>query len=583
MNTLHIDTLVHPVKSVAVHHAYAEVVRTFSISLQAGRRRISIAHLSSSIDPLSLQVSLAHSNDRLDAHYKVDEFSTSPGVDGDTPRPLPVLLAQQCGPRDSWETEEKCGCALCTNRTAENQGAQSTTNPPHQTDVSRRIGQAEAYVSLDVEAPEKCALGLILRYKVSGTSWKPYYDLRATAELVDGHLTPAVSIDYNVRVKQTTGEDWEDAMYTFVREPTPATSSVDDLYGDGTSPPHSTNLATSAYPDMLVSSTVLVGTTATSAFPQINVAPLPERGLSASQMAAQPFVPVPPIAIEMLWRERPFGSVSAGLFPAQSASSLGPDNYLDSRASDAPPNRGPDPPPTTQSVSLSSAQPQTVRCDGTAHVVNIASFLLDATYTWICAPRVRPGAFVECRARHCGECTLVAGELTAYVDGEEVARTSIEDVAPGESFRVPLGLDSAVHLVHRRTLHTDADAARPFSEQTWTTRRLTRYVVMNTNPFHIPTLILRDALPVSTYPQRGLLVCAVKEIDADAEEDKPITMATMAGMGAVLGANVREAEGRQGEGVFEWVRGLGAGESAALQAEWMVQGSSGVTWEEVTR
>jgi len=164
MNTLYIDTLVHSVRSVAVYDTHAEVVRTFSINLQAGRQRINIAHLSSNIDPLTLHLSLTHSNDRLDAQYKVDELSISPG---DTPRQLPVLLAQQCRLRDRWETDvpvEKCGCAMCTNHAAQNSGAQSTHINPHRTDVSRGMGQAEASVSLDVEAPENCALNMTLRY-----------------------------------------------------------------------------------------------------------------------------------------------------------------------------------------------------------------------------------------------------------------------------------------------------------------------------------------------------------------------------------------------------------------------------------
>ena len=70
--------------------------------------------------------------------------------------------------------------------------------------------------------------------------------------------------------------------------------------------------------------------------------------------------------------------------------------------------------------------------------------------------------------------------------------------------------------------------------------------------------------------------------------DVSVDFATEAGFAAggaqgdaVLGENVREPEGKEGEGLFEWVRSVEAGQTALLQAEWEIHTPSGVSWEEM--
>lgn len=252
---------------------------------------------------------------------------------------------------------------------------------------------------------------------------------------------------------------------------------------------------------------------------------------------------------------------------------------------------------STRDVRLTAENKASVASDGLGHAVPISSLVLDASFTWVCVPRSRAAAFVECRTKNSSAHTLVTGPLTVYVDSQEVAKTTLkvrcppwkaaaethtqcaQDIKPQDSLVAPLGVDDAVRVVHRRTARTEEAPERPFVERLWTTTCTARYAVTNGHAFALPQLLLRDALPVSANPQIAVVVKAVREKDPHATDSG--FAAGGAQDDAVLGENVREPEGKEGEGLFEWVRSVEAGQTALLQAEWEIHTPSGVSWEEM--
>lgn len=245
---------------------------------------------------------------------------------------------------------------------------------------------------------------------------------------------------------------------------------------------------------------------------------------------------------------------------------------------------------STRDVRLAAETKASVASDGLGHAIPITSLALDASFTWVCVPRSRAAAFVECHTKNSSVHTLVAGPLTVYVDGQgsrrphcryafppehwSVHTDPVQDIKPNAAFFAPLGVDDAVRIVLRRAARTEEAPERPFVERLWTTACTARYAVTNGHAFAIPQLVLRDALPVSANPQIAVVVNAVREKDPRAADGNSAEVV------GVLGENVREREGREGEGLFEWVRGVEAGQTVVLHAEWEIHTPSGVSWEE---
>ncbi|TFY55834.1 hypothetical protein EVJ58_g8005 [Rhodofomes roseus] len=258
-------------------------------------------------------------------------------------------------------------------------------------------------------------------------------------------------------------------------------------------------------------------------------------------------------------------------------------------------------------VRLSAEERASIPSDGVGHAVPIASLVLNAAFAWVCVPRSRVAVFVECRSRNTSAHTLVAGPLAVYVDGKQVAKTTLkvrllfcyipdagevsvgsvkkhtdyaQDIKPQDKIVAPLGVDDAVRVMHRRTASTEEQPERPFVERLWTTACTARYAVTNGHTFAIPKFVLRDALPVSANPQIAITVKAVREKDPNAAGVNSGFDLGSGQEGGVLGENVREADGREGEGIFEWERRVEAGHTDVLQAEWEVSTPAGISWEE---
>ncbi|KAH9838657.1 uncharacterized protein C8Q71DRAFT_856590 [Rhodofomes roseus] len=119
-------------------------------------------------------------------------------------------------------------------------------------------------------------------------------------------------------------------------------------------------------------------------------------------------------------------------------------------------------------VHLSAEERASISSDVVGNAVPIASLVLNAAFAWVCVPRSRVAVFVECRSRNTSAHTLVAGPLAVYVDGKQVAKNSLkarllfcyipdagEDIKTQDTIVAPLGVDDAVHVMHRGAARTE--------------------------------------------------------------------------------------------------------------------------------
>ncbi|KAH9930090.1 uncharacterized protein B0H18DRAFT_995178 [Fomitopsis serialis] len=609
----------HSIKSVTVYRTAAEVVRPFALDLKAGRNTVHVAQLSSSIDSQSLRVShLSGSARVIDVQCTVDAPNAAVPANDSV-----ALLARKRELEDERKVLEQ-GLSLFVDyaRTLNSAhtapgdavnfldafmaGRRSTVASIRKLDDE--IAERGGRVTFVIIAAEACSAGLEMTYKVNDASWEPYYDLHATT--VSGQPASTVSLHCNVRVKQTSGEDWNDTDIAFVtssgprqesdadtpslagrkvvRIPTglggfgaaPATAAVapawlvgapasmpssggslfghSALTGTGTPTGAAINIFQShSSSDDRPASQQSGGFGATASIP---AAQQPRSSLFGSQAAGNQ----QNTAAGTGWPSA-FGQVTGGgLFgksppsttvsPAQqtgygsqpkpSSQGAAQDAATDKAALQPKPQIDDGSNPGNRHVSdmrvtavgekitirestpaadvrLSAAERASIPSDGAGHAVPIASLALDAAFMWVCVPRSRAAAFVECRSRNTSTHTLVAGPLTVYVDGKQVAKTTLKDVKPQETFVAPLGVDDAVRVLYRRTARTEERPERPFVERIWTTACTARYAVTNGHSFALPEIRLRDALPVSVNPQIALLVKSVRERDLSATGTGP--------------------------------------------------------------
>lgn len=300
---------------------------------------------------------------------------------------------------------------------------------------------------------------------VKNASWEPYYNLHATT--ANGQPTSTVSLQYNARVTHMSGEDWSDIEFNFVAADAPRRGHNTDI-------PSVTPRRLHRLPTPLVSA--FPPSSQTSIWPNGGFQPFsgPDSGRGflgfggaqqgmthnppVAQIAGVSFGSAPPnqsshgpslFGSPVVPPAQPlFGQAGGGLFGSQASN---PANSIQPSTTKAPSLFAPKPKidngkgsavpdmcvtalgeniviresTSTHEVRLAAETKASVASDGVGHAVPITSLVLAASFTWVCVPRSRTAAFVECHTKNSSTHTLVAGPLTVYIDGQEVAKTTL--------------------------------------------------------------------------------------------------------------------------------------------------------------
>jgi uncharacterized protein (TIGR02231 family) len=272
-------------------------------------------------------------------------------------------------------------------------------------------------VLVTVELPHAGELILELSYLIEGAAWRPSYDARLSFSGHDGangDVGQESSVDLTCigLVEQHTGEDWNEvALALSTARPAQATvlPELKPWYVDTFLPVFSPLAGTGPAP---ASPPVLY------AMPSPSPGSRQQRALLASPMEA---LPTPALSEESQAKEEAPAS--------EEAIELGAE--IEQRATALVYRCG-------SSVSIPS--------DGSPHRTLIAYYRLPCRLEVVAIPALEEAAHLRATVENSSGGVLLKGKANIFVDNEYVGTTEIDLTAPGQTFRLFLGLDDTVRI-----------------------------------------------------------------------------------------------------------------------------------------
>lgn len=276
---------------------------------------------------------------------------------------------------------------------------------------------------------------LKLRYLVGNATWAPSYAVRSTMAAKD-----SVTVDYYAAVEQMSGEDWSDVAMTL-----------------STATPSLVAKAPNLVPLVLTLSTQM----AEPAAQQIQLGymearkALSDNRVRLENMRAQT-INAPVMGGDILHVQADDKSKDGPIkFDRQINENAASIQILDFVSSEKL-ERGRDsasgvPKPATEeglSVTYAINGEASLPSRADRQLIQIASMPLKAEFAKVATPVLTSFVYNEAEIRNTSSTVLLAGPVTAYVDGAFVGGSELPTIASGESFVVGLGIDSSLRASH---------------------------------------------------------------------------------------------------------------------------------------
>jgi uncharacterized protein (TIGR02231 family) len=332
-------------------------------------------------------------------------------------------------------------------------------------EISRRgsPSKEKRTAEADLELPEAGMAHFTLTYQVNQASWKPLYDLRLETE----KDKPALSLDFNAGIRQTTGEDWTGVLLTL--------STVRPA--EGTQVPDPTNWWLDFVPRDFNQTRNFQSKYLSNSF-GIDAQIRPEiAGIPAASAAAIP-EPAP-----------------AQVVTAQTIQSA-------------------------YAMDFSIPVRRDIPSDGTDHRVAIAQNFQTVDLNLVAVPRLSQAAYLEAHVTYGGEQALLPGDAQLFRNGDFVGTTQLASRSPGETFDLGFGQDEQVR-VERRMEKNQEGAAGGFGDVNKGERQY-RWVTTVANYHSGPqTIQVREQLPRSRQKDISVEQTQVSPKPLDEDTDKP--------------------------------------------------------------
>ncbi|KAN0111824.1 protein of unknown function (DUF4139) domain containing protein [Russula decolorans] len=435
-----LDANEHPIKSVSIFKSNkAEVVRTFSVSLEGGQTKIRIRHLPDSIDTESARVTGLGDAQLFDVVCsvgscieEVDVASTAEAVRKLNARKDVLVKDLDILRLDILQLDiPELDHILELGNIPELDHILELDHIPELDHILEldHIPELDHILELD-HIPEldiPTDIQLKLTYLVRSAIWSAAYELHATTEA--GTPAPSVFLHYRARITQSTGEDWTDI------QPPPIQLEVQCYQG-----PTPSGSISSEYGRVPAPLVVPVDEWQDIEEVDVNTIGEPTSVVHESPLALAYHVEGAP------------GVPSDGV-PHQ----------------------------VTIAVLPFEAKIQYV----TVRKVRPVAYL-QATVKNTSDYRLLPG-------------TVHALVDDSFVSKTGI----VGDVAPGDVFNCMLGADPATRIQYARTFkHADGSERSAFSEQWAATMYCSRTTVTNRHPFALRELVVRDGVPVCEDEKR---------------------------------------------------------------------------------
>lgn len=284
-------------------------------------------------------------------------------------------------------------------------------------ELAARVSRTAREAVLTLDKTKAGAGAVRLSCLVLGASWSPMYNLRA-----DGG-GDAVHVEYNAQIGQTSGEDWNGVSLTL----------------------------STASPAMVADAPIL--------------APL---WVTLSQQAAQPGGPGDVSRSQMELRRNMRQAVQQRGAPAKAGEALGEQDwaanewagrsqFLDLVARKDVLLVGRETRPTDEALSVNYQLPGPISLPSRSdqQLVQIAALKLPAEFYYVAVPLLTPYVYQQTRVSNTSEVALLAGPVSAYLDGQFMGKGAIPMVAKGQRFLVGFGVDSQLRSARELADKTD--------------------------------------------------------------------------------------------------------------------------------
>ena len=189
----------------------------------------------------------------------------------------------------------------------------------------------------------------------------------------------------------------------------------------------------------------------------------------------------------------------------------------------------------TLAVAWRLPRPTAVPADGTPHRTTVATATLDARLDHVVAPAVDPAAHLRATVVNTGGHALLAGPLSAFLDGDFVGTTHIDATAPGAELELHLGVDDRVAVereLMERTPHRALLGGKISAVERW------RIEVHNGRPAPV-RIVVRERVPVSRHPDVQVVDVDVKPEPGERDELGRLEWTASVEPGGTWEANVR--------------------------------------------
>ncbi|KZT61867.1 hypothetical protein CALCODRAFT_463674 [Calocera cornea HHB12733] len=592
-HTIEIDASEHPVASVTVYQQRAEVVRDFTVELEAGQSEVQIIKLPTCMDESSLRVDGLGNAVIFDVIYEEvspdlnipkassDKVAALETQESSLTRELKVLSSQTTVLDDFSRTlsakdvkpaqlvefmgilqekgmdlEEKVEKVSKQLKEVRDEIARER-NGQVPSEEARKLATKVTVVVLAEQAGQA---ELIVKYVVSNADWQPLYDLRATVDSSSKSAnTTSISLNYRASITQTTGEDWKDV-----------------------------NL-------VLSTSSPLTGAEIPTLWPQRIGRAYAFRSVGGtrrrrSRMAKEAYsIPAMPMGRLAM----PEGG--GGIYDALEEST---DDFVYGAA----------PPPPLMSARMTEAVDgaisanfhiegkSSIPSDDAAHKVAIAVLDLTAKLEWIAVPRLNTSAFLQCQITNSSAYVLLRGPSNVFLDGSFVAKSSIPYATPQDIFSCSVGVDPSIRItyppVSKKTRIQPAGGFLSSSklDATLFTQRIS---LKNARQSDVK-LLVRDLVPVSEEQKFKVVVIEPSNLDSAkageevkvspevfcywARKDWHVTDKGTVSAGSLSKKLYKSSQSDVPDGQVEWVVSLGPGKDIEFTLSWEVTAPQGEQW-----
>jgi len=109
---------------------------------------------------------------------------------------------------------------------------------------------------------------------------------------------------------------------------------------------------------------------------------------------------------------------------------------------------------TTESITCTSfniPREASIPSDNKPHKVTISNLQFQVEYSYTVIPKLSLNAYLKANIRNSGKkkVPLLGGEINVFMDNNFVTKSKIQNIVPGESFSIFLGIDSSIKIDYR--------------------------------------------------------------------------------------------------------------------------------------